>query len=275
MLTDADRYILAGRLKNYLGKPAEAVALFTTGLERNPDEPRLLRHRGHRHITLRNFPQAVSDLERAAQLTSGQPDVHEFFQPETEADIFALILGGEADVPSQQLPVTPETIAATKGSYKSTLQVSIYYHLAIAHYLQGNFAEALANFRRGDSLSIDDDMTVANADWSYMCLRRLGKREEAEAAIAAFDTESVSVNPGEDFYLQRLRMYRGTLSPSDLLARHSEDPLAFATQGYGVANWYLYGGQHAEARALLSEIVERGNRHCFAYMAAEVDLARL
>src|SRR5690606_20642868 len=125
-------------------------------------------------------------------------------------------------------------------------------------------------FRRGDSLSIDDDMIVANADWSYMCLRRLGKREEAEAAIAAFDTESVSVNPGEDFYLQRLRMYRGTLSPSDLLARHYEDPLAFATQGYGVANWYLYGGQHAEARALLSEIVERGNRHCFAYMAAEV-----
>lgn len=275
MLTETDRYILAGRLKHYLGRSHEAVELFSEGLERSPDEPRLLRHRGHRFITLRDFGRAVADLETAARVTADMPDEHEYFQPETEADVFALILEGEGAVRPQRQAVTAESVEAAKGSYKSTLKVSIHYHLAIAHYLLGAFAAAHENFERGAALSVDDDMKVANADWSYMSLRRLGRRQEAEAVIADFDTDAFDVNPQEDFYLQRLRLYRGQLGPDALLARHAEDPLAFATQGYGVANWHLYHGRHAEARQLLAEVVERGNRHCFGYLAAEVDLQRM
>src|SRR5690606_17176018 len=66
MLSAADRYIYAGRLLNYLDKPDKAVAMFTEGLAASPDEPRLLRHRGHRYITVRRYRDAVTDLKRAA-----------------------------------------------------------------------------------------------------------------------------------------------------------------------------------------------------------------
>ncbi|HET8984628.1 MAG TPA: hypothetical protein VFN03_02605 [Trueperaceae bacterium] len=275
MLSAADRYIYAGRLLNYLDKPDKAVAMFTEGLASSPDEPRLLRHRGHRYITVRRYRDAVTDLKRAAALVAGQPDEHEFFQPETQADIINLILGREDLIKPQHLPVNAETIEQTKGAYKSTLHGSIYYHLAIAHYLLGEFEEALEAFRAGDETSVDDDMRVANADWIYMTLRRLGREADAAAHIAPFDTAGASVNPEEDFYLQRLKMYKGEQAPERLLELSEENKLGFTTQGYGVGNWYLYNGDEARATQIFEKVVSKGAKNGFAYMAAEADLARL
>lgn len=275
MLTEADRYIYAGRLLNYLGKPDKAVEMFTAGLEVAPDDTRLWRHRGHRYITIRRYEEAVADLRRAAELIEGTPDEHEFWQPETEQDIVNLVLGREDLLHPQHLPVTPETVAQTRGSYKGTLHGSVFYHLAIAHYLLGQFEEALDAFRRGDEASVDDDMRVANADWIYMTLRRLGRDEEAAAVIAPFDTDAVSVNPEEDFYLQRLRMYKGQVSPEELLASGGDSGLGFTTQGYGVGNWYLCSGDTQRAATVFRDVVTRGAKQAFAYMAAEADLARL
>lgn len=275
MLTQSDRYIYAGRLLNYLERYQDAVALFSEGIEQDPTDARLFRHRGHRYITVRDFPAAVADLRRAAELVKGQPDEHEYFQPETQEDILHILLGREERVRPQHLPVNAETIEQNKGRYKSTLHASIYYHLAIAHYLQAQFEEALDAFREADAVSVDDDMRVANADWIYMTLRRLGREAEAADVIAPFDVDSVQVNPNEDFYLQRLRLYKGGLEPEALLGRYADHPLAFATQGYGVGNWYLYSGQRDKAEQVFRQVIDQGGRGAFGYLAAEADLARL
>lgn len=271
----ADRYIYAGRLLNYLNDPEGAVAMFSEGIERAPDDARLYRHRGHRYLTIRQYEKAVADLERAAELVRGQPDEHEFWQKETQDEIVKIILGRENEIDTIHMPVNAETIAKTQGSYKSTLHGSIYYHLAVGHYVLGNFEAALDAFRAAEETSVDDDMHVANADWSFMTLRRLGRFEEAEAVIAGFDTDKANVNPDEDFYLKRLRMYKGQISPEALLEDASVSAIGLTTQGYGVGNWYLTSGNKERAREIFSNVVENGVKHAFAYMAAEADLARL
>jgi tetratricopeptide (TPR) repeat protein len=63
-----------GRRTAYLGRFEEAIEIFTRGLVLHPDDPRLLRHRGHRWITVRRFDRAIEDLERAVRRVAGQPD---------------------------------------------------------------------------------------------------------------------------------------------------------------------------------------------------------
>src|SRR5215213_5684617 len=71
---DVDALIWLGRRIAYLGRYREAIDVYTRGLEKHPDEPRLLRHRGHRYISIRRFDLAIADLEKAARLIAGKPD---------------------------------------------------------------------------------------------------------------------------------------------------------------------------------------------------------
>src|SRR5215210_7556621 len=63
--SSAEAAIWLGRRLAYLGRFNDAIAAYTRGIERHPDEPRLYRHRGHRYITIRKFDLAIADLRRA------------------------------------------------------------------------------------------------------------------------------------------------------------------------------------------------------------------
>jgi len=65
---DPEAWIWVGRRLAYLGRYGEAIAIFTEGRERWPEDPRFLRHRGHRYITTRRLEEAERDLENARGL---------------------------------------------------------------------------------------------------------------------------------------------------------------------------------------------------------------
>src|SRR5687767_6842602 len=52
---DVDAIIWLGRRTAYLGRYREAIDVYTRGMERHPRDARLYRHRGHRHITIREL----------------------------------------------------------------------------------------------------------------------------------------------------------------------------------------------------------------------------
>ena len=273
MISDADRYVLAGRHKAYAKKYQDAQAIFSEGITKHPDSPNLYRHRGHRHITLRDFSSAIADFRRAAELVEGQPDELEFYNNEADKDIVHLILGQDALVSDQHQPVTSESVEATKHLYKSTLKSSIFYHWALANYLQGDFEAALPLYRQALEVAIDNDMKVATSDWLYMTLRRSGQHGDAQTLLDSLSADIHDVV--EPSYSLRVKLYQGDVQPEDLLDADANDKRNLATQGYGVGNWYLYTGNPQKATDVFHRVTSLDSSDAFGFIASEVDLKRL
>ena len=243
---EIDNIVWYGRRLAYLWRYQEAIDVYSSGLETFPGEPHLLRHRGHRLITVRDFEDAEADLSTAALAVDGTED-----------------------------EIEPDGMPNEAGIPLSTLHTNIYYHLGLAHYLQGEFAEAAEAFGQCRAIAENDDMRVAAADWEYMALRRDGRHNEAEGAIDFVTPEMEMIE--NDAYHRRILMYEGYLSPDSLMsvAPGSDSTLTLATQGYGVGNWYLAEGDTTRALSYFRRVLDTGYWAAFGYIAAEADMVRL
>lgn len=66
--TNIDRVIALGTAQSGARQFREAIATFTKGLTSAPDQPMLLRWRGHRYLTVRQFDRAEADLVRGSRI---------------------------------------------------------------------------------------------------------------------------------------------------------------------------------------------------------------
>lgn len=241
---DADAILWLGRRVAYLGRYRDAVAIFTEGIRKHPDDARFYRHRGHRWITLRRFGRAVADLEHAARLLAARPD-----------------------------EVEPDGIPNALGVPLTTLHYNVWYHLGLARFLQGDFGRAASAFRNALTVATNDDARVAATDWAYISLRRMGRDAEAEALLAAIPPGLEMVENAA--YYRRLMMYQGRVPPDSLLASGNGDALTAATEGFGVGHWHLVHGRREPAEEIFWRIVSAENWAAFGYVAAEAELRRL
>jgi tetratricopeptide (TPR) repeat protein len=237
-----DNIIWMGRRTAYLGNYRRAIAIFSEGVKKHPEEPRMYRHRGHRFISLRFFDQAVTDLEKAAELIKGKPD-----------------------------EIEPNGIANTRGVALGTLRFNIWYHLGLAYYLKGDMENALRAYESCMDASTVDDKKISTGHWYYMTLRRLGREDEAQKFIMNYSRDMDVVENG--MYLDCLMMYKGELAVEELKENALEiGSLGLATSGYGVANWYNYNGEKEKAVEMYREILSKTGWPGFGHIAAEADL---
>ena len=146
-----------------------------------------------------------------------------------------------------------------------------WYHLGLAYYLMGDFARAERAYLRCYELTGDDGALVAVSDWLWMTLMRLGKKREADGILEAIRPE---MEVGENTsYHRRLLMYKGVLSPTDLLDLEGAGDLELATLGYGVGNYYLVTGRVEKAYEIFERVVEGSYWPAFGFIAAEAELA--
>lgn len=244
---DPDALVWLGRRTAYLGRYNEAVDVFTRGVVRFPGDPRFLRHRGHRYITLRLFDLAVRDLEKAAALVEGRPD-----------------------------EIEPAGTPNARGVVLDTLKQNVFYHLALARYLRGDFEGAMPAWRECARYSENPDSLCSVTHWTYMTLRRLGRELDAGAALEPIraDLDVVEYHS----YHKLCLVYRGELDADTLweTARGGDHAATdFPTIGYGVGNWHLYNGRKARALEVLREVASAPMWAAFGRIAAEADLARL
>lgn len=242
-----DNYIWLGRRYGYLIEYNKAIAVFSEGLEKFPGSYRLYRHRGHRYISQRKFDAAITDLTKAAELMKGAP-----------------------------IEIEPDGQPNKLNKPLSTTQFNVWYHLALAHYLKGDFVNAEQAYLQCLSVSDNDDLLSATIDWLYMTYRRQGKIDEAKKLLERI-SENMTIIENESYY-KRLRMYKGLLPVDSVLSvdTAAEDvDLSLATQGYGVGNWYLYQGDTAQAFAIYDKVVQGRHFSAFGFIAAEADLAQL
>jgi tetratricopeptide (TPR) repeat protein len=236
--------VWVGRRQAYLWRYRDAISTFSKGLLVHPTSYKLYRHRGHRYITVREFDRAVADLEHAAAVIKNVPD-----------------------------EVEPDGAPNKYGKPRSTSHSNIWYHLGLAYYLQGDFTNALRAYQECMKFSTNDDMRVATLDWLYMTYRRLGRHGAARLLLDDIRPNMEILE--NDSYYKRLRMYKGEITPDELLDSRNADDLTIATQGYGVANWYLIEGKTDKAREIFERVVAGRQWAAFGYIAAEVDLKRM
>lgn len=151
----------------------------------------------------------------------------------------------------------------------------IWYHLALAHYLLGDFARAEEAYRRCLAVaekSGDDDSIIAVSDWLYMTLRRAGKKSEAERVLSRI-TPEMKVRENKS-YFDRLLFYKGLKKETELVEVEKATDLEIATVGYGLGNWHLYNGDRKKAEDYFRRIVAGKYWPAFGFIAAEAELAR-
>jgi hypothetical protein len=238
---DADKLIWHGRWAAYAGDYREAIRIFTRGIKRFPGDARFLRHRGHRYISIRAFDRAVRDLEKAASLVEGKAD-----------------------------EVEPDGNPNPRGIPVSTLHSNIDYHLGLAYYLSRDLEKALAVYRRALATAPNDDMRVATAHRLYMTLRRLGRPDEAKAALEPIRPDMDII---ENAVYHRLGLfYKGGLG-EEAIAGPGGDATTNDAAAYGLGNWRLYNGDTAGAQAIFRRILEARAWASFGYIAAESEVA--
>ena len=242
--TTADAMVWIGRRYGYLWRYQDAIAQFTKGIERYPNDPRFYRHRGHRYITVRQFDKAAADFEKAASLIKGKPD-----------------------------EIEPDGAPNPAGVPRSTLQFNIWYHLGLAYYLQGNYPKAYDAYVECMKVSNNDDSVTATSDWMWMTLMRLNRKADAAQVLERI-TPKMDILENASYH-RRLLMYKGLDKPEALLDTAKADDTTIATQGYGVGNYYYVTGNTAKAREVFQKVTSGGGWNAFGFIAAEADLQRI
>ena len=236
-----------GRRLGYMSRFNEAIAVLTSGLEDFPNSYKLLRHRGHRYVSVRKFDEAIADFEKAKSLMPTEIEM----EPDGNPNALNIPL--------------------------SNTQFNILYHLGLAYYLKGDYQNAVSSYIECLEYCENDDSVIATKDWLYMAYRRMGADDKAAELL---ETITADINIIEnDSYYNRMLMYKDLMQPEELLnIEASNDPdmgISLATQGYGVANWYLYNGDEAKAKEILNLVIDSPIWAAFGYIAAEVDLSKM
>lgn len=148
----------------------------------------------------------------------------------------------------------------------------IWYHLALAHYLKGQFAKAAEAYEKCRAVAANDDSIIAVSDWLYMTYRRQKKDAEAARVLERI-TPDMKVNENKS-YFDRLLLYKGLKKESDIIHDKLTD-LEIATIGYGMGNWHLYNGNKEKAKEYFQKIVSGKYWPAFGFIAAETELKRM
>ena len=239
---DVDAQVWVARRLGYLGRYREAIDALTRSIAEHPTDARLYRHRGHRYLTVRDLPRAAADLERAAELTRDRPDEVE---PDGQPNVAGVPIG--------------------------TLQSNVWYHLALARYLQGDYARALAAADSGMRVSDVPDRLVSQTYWRYLILRRLGRDAEARAALAPIRAD-LPVIENQSYHRLLLRFKAG--SDQAILAERGLRTPSDLAEAYGLSAFSALEGRAVWADQLRRQILASGQWPSFGYLAAEADEAR-
>jgi tetratricopeptide (TPR) repeat protein len=239
---DADAVIWYGRRAAYLGQYREAIDIFTEGITQFPEDARFYRHRGHRYISVREFDNAVRDLEKAGELVEGTED-----------------------------KVEPDGMPNAQNIPLSTLHTNIWYHLGLAYYLQHEFDKAAPVYHKGIEACPNNDMLTAFTHWAYMTYRRLGQKDQAAEVVKPIHADMEIIE--NQAYHQLCLLYEGERTVDELYGSSDTGTPSNDALAYGIGNWYFYNGVPEKAEAVFRAIIDGGHWASFGCISAETELA--
>lgn len=241
---DPDALIWAGRRLAYLGRYREAIDLFSRGIDAHPDDARFYRHRGHRYITTRRFQEAEQDLRLGTERVADSED-----------------------------EIEPDGQPNALGIPMSSLHFNLWYHLGLAHYLQGELEQAFLAFNEARDVAHHTDGVVAASYWLANIAGRLHLDDRLAALLEDVDADADIIESVS--YLNVLLLHAGEVAEEDVF-QGDTSTLASTTTAYGVGNWHYMHGRTDRGLTIWERIVEESDQWAaFGFIAAEAELARL
>jgi len=150
----------------------------------------------------------------------------------------------------------------------------VAYHLALAHYLMGNYQKASDEYENCVANAKTEDNRIACSAWQYVSLVRAGRAADA-AKVLDRATPDVKVQGGAA-YLDRLLLFKGAKTEDEVAKAMEKDNLQLATVGYGLGVWHLLSGREAKAREYFEKVVSPpAQQSAFGSVAAYYELQRM
>ena len=150
----------------------------------------------------------------------------------------------------------------------------VFYHLGLAYYLEGDFANAAAAYERCVDASTSDGARIECRAWLLPSLLRAGRRKEARSLLAR--VSKVPVSGHTALYLDRLLLFKGLRTEAELVATMpSEGPVTEATVGYSIGVWHLLNGRPEAARTYFRRSIDSKLASSWGARASEAELRRL
>ena len=240
---DVELLIDAGRVRRNFWQYRRAIELYTEATKLAPLDWRPYRFRGHRYISVREFDQAVIDLEAARERAPLNWDVS------YHLGLAYFLTGRFGDAAEEYtrcigLADDPAALAAQADDFRSCSQNSA-----------------------------DPESQIAMTEWAVRALLRDGRTAEAHVLLDGIpDDLAIGENVA---YYHDLLFYKGVKTEDELLNPPEDAPYRLETVGMGVANWLIVHGETERARAVLEVLVADPWWPGFGRIAAEVELARL
>ena len=237
---------------------AKAEAAFERAVKLDPNNPEFRLLECHTLAALQKHQQAITACSEALRLRPNDENALR------DRGHYHLNLGeidpGMADLKKAQ---------ALKKDDRGT-----YYHLGLAYYFKGDFADAAKQWEGCLALAPDDAGKVECSAWLYPALRRAGRDADAKKLLDSITITSLPGHPGN--YLDRLMLFKGTKTEAEVAkTMPAEGGLSESTVGYGIGLWHLLNKRPDKAREYFQKAVASKFTVSWGYRASEAELKRM
>ena len=149
----------------------------------------------------------------------------------------------------------------------------IYYHLALAYYIHGDFPSAAEAWQGCLANASKDDDIISCSTWLYPSLVRAGREAEAKKVLERITPE---MKPKDNTaYFDRLLLFKGVATEEDVAKTMGKDAVSNPTVSYSIGLWHLLSGRQDRAREYFEKAASAEVKYAFGAVAAAAELKRM
>jgi len=235
----------------------KALAAYERAISLDGKNPDFHRARGRALARLQRHGEAVDSCSKALALRAD--------------DAAALIDRGHYYINLRKLDLALADL--TKVEATKNDDYGLYYHLALARYLTGDFAKAADTYDGCIRTAQTPDNRTSCQAWQYLAFVRAGRKADAQKLLDAFAPEA---NQAPSAYIDRLLLFKGVKTEEEVAKTMEKDAIQLPTVGYSIGIWHLLNGREPKAREYFQKAVTPpAQQSAFGAVASSVELSRM
>jgi Flp pilus assembly protein TadD len=215
------------------------------------------RARGRALARLQRHSEAIDSCTKALELRAG--------------DAAALIDRGHYYINTRKLELALADLTRVEAMQKD--DYGLFYHLALARYLTGDFAKAADTYDGCVRTAETADNKTSCQAWQFLALMRAGRKADAQKLLAGF-TPDPTQKPSA--YIDRLLLFKGVKQEAEVAKTMEKDAVQLPTVAYSIGIWHLLNGRQPKAREYFEKAVTPpAQQSAFGAVASSVELATM